>query len=471
MKRYAPLLPAILSTLFLAGCDAREDQIAGGSTSETRTSLVDIQGKVVSNLGAPLPAIIVRARRLGLTATTDGDGKYQLHADYPELDDSLDTLDFFRDGRKIHSLPVPAWVVTMETVVLVQREISGLARGLHPDDRVFAVVNGLATGVVMELENESWNEYQPSGIDYSDTLRRYSGFLWFRYTGALDTFNLAIIVRDSTGRITGASDVMAFTSRRGDVVIPEFDAKNQVPSFYIQQARPNVWAFELTRFGYPPEGYVEMDSLAYSRTDIASKQAFDFKSASSDWKYYEELPLCRDLPPSSDIVPCHPSGFQGYLLGIGPVLAPRGKPLQSKWIFVRARGFTGYTTTRSIEIWGVEQLGWSRTVMDSYSSYPEIGSKDNFKLELQVPNGIDMKRYRFLWDGEPMGSGAYARLPNANSWVVLDSLFKGRCPKKSSRYFTLSLEICDSTLQSCGISDEMQVAGRSDCPYVPPATQ
>jgi hypothetical protein len=472
MIRSGIRLLVMLALFILVGCDVSGEQVAGGSTSETRTTLVDIQGKVVSNTGNPLPAIQVRARQLGLATTTDGNGKYQLRAEYAVLEGTMDTLDFFRDGRKIHSLPIPAWVVTMETVVLVQREISGEARGLRPDHRVYAVVNGLATGTVMELENESWSELRWTWTDYSDSLTRYSGFLWFRYTGALDTFHIAIIVRDSTGLISGASEVTTFTSRRGDVVIPEFEADNQVPLFALRQIRANVWGLDLTRFGDPPYRYVELDSIATSRStwygdpppsDWANAE-FEFRTENSGWAYYGALPNCHNLQ-SSSLALCRPSGYQSYPLGVGKVLATPGRPLLPEWIFVRARGLTGQITTDSVLIWGVEQLGRSRIRMDSHSSFPSIGGVQNFELELQIANFAG-SRYRFLWDGEPMGSGSYAPLPTSNTWIKLDTLVMGRCPEKGS-FFTLSLEVCDAELQSCGISDTMKVVGYNMCPFVP----
>jgi hypothetical protein len=99
--------------------------------------------------------------------------------------------------------------------------------------------------------------------------------------------------------------------------------------------------------------------------------------------------------------------------------------------------------------------------MDPYP-YPstEMGV---YGLELEAPSTYDETySYRFLRDGKPMGSGAYRPLPSTNTMVELDIRVDGHCPIQGT-HFTLSLEICDATLQSCGISDAMDVGGKIHC--------
>lgn len=223
-------------------------------------------------------------------------------------------------------------------------------------------------------------------------------------------------------------------------------------------------------------GYVELDREALTCQDLSMLEsriagnhpAFQFRTESSDWTCYQNLPHCDDLAPSKDALPCHPTGYQTYPIGIGPGLASEGKALQPKSLFVRARGLTGLTTTRSVTIWGVEQLGWERVLMGPYP-YPNIGM-GVYGLELEVPSTYgETYSYRFLRDGEPLGSGAYRPLSSTTTMVDFDIRVDGRCPKKGT-YFTLSLEICDSTFQSCGISDAMDVGEKIHCRNPTPDT-
>lgn len=222
IKRSGILALAILaSTLQLWSCD-QGVQVAGGS-DETHSSVVDIQGRVLTKDSRPYANVIVRLRRLALLDTTDSDGRFRFQRDSlpvaARVASAVDTLDYLRDGQTILSAVVPSWITTLPDVMLVQRDLSGILAGQLGDVARVICVLGFPDSTSQQID-----------LELVARSRRYSGFAYFRYTGGVDSFTLWVKALDDSGRMIGRSALLRFSSRAGDIALPEFDATNAVPS-------------------------------------------------------------------------------------------------------------------------------------------------------------------------------------------------------------------------------------------------
>jgi len=263
------LLPVAfcLSVLF-ASCD-REDRVAGGS-DDTHSTVVDIQGRVLTKDARPYGNVIVRLRGLGLLDTTDGEGLFRFRRDSLPLAaraaDAVDTIDYQRDGQTILSVPVPTWVSVLPDVMLVQRDLSGsLGGGLEDVARVVCILN-LPDGSAQEVE-----------LELGEVTRRYSGFAYFRYTGGVDSFAAVVEARDDSGRLLGRSPQVRFTSRAGDIAFPGFDATNAVPSVRLRAETPENpmgWPVSIGENGvvFPVRIVGQPDTLSWRDAVVASRR-------------------------------------------------------------------------------------------------------------------------------------------------------------------------------------------------------
>lgn len=216
---------ASVALLLFASCD-EPDQVTGRS-DETHTSVVDIQGRVLTKDARPYGNVIVQLRGLGLLDTTDGEGQFRFRIDsLPTSDASgkaVDTVDYLRDGQTILSVPVPTWVATLPDVMLVQRDLSGTLLGDLSD----------VGSVVCELDLPDGSS-QRIELELNATTRRYSGFAYFRYSGGVDTFTARVQVLDHDGGIMGTGKSLSFTSRAGDISFPDLGATNALPRWRLR---------------------------------------------------------------------------------------------------------------------------------------------------------------------------------------------------------------------------------------------
>jgi hypothetical protein len=211
------LLP--LLALWLASCELSAQ--SGGTSDDTHSSIA-VSGRVLTQESKPLSAVVVHLRKANLSDTTDSEGKFALVGDTLVAANSstgtLDTLDYLRDGILVHSAPVQTWIETMPDVYLVQRDISG----------ALSEIPSQPTNVVAKI----WNTRGQSisiDLDLNTATKRFSGFAWFRSTGGLDSFRIQIRATDAKDRPTGQSQELSFTSRAGDLLIPDFDPNNLRP--------------------------------------------------------------------------------------------------------------------------------------------------------------------------------------------------------------------------------------------------
>lgn len=218
------LLPAIMLALTLFSCD-ESDRVAGGS-DETHSSVVDVQGRVLTRDARPLANVMVRLRAAGLQDTTDNEGAFRLQADRapvsPESPKVVDTLDYLRDGQVVASVAVPEWIYTAPDLMLVQRDLAGAVVGVVPPNARFVALIDLPGGATRTYDLE-WNRSQ----------RRYSGFAYFRYSGARDSFRIRVQVLDDSGRLLARSALVRFTSLSGDVELPSFAMGNILPEVFL----------------------------------------------------------------------------------------------------------------------------------------------------------------------------------------------------------------------------------------------
>lgn len=237
-----PMRAALSAALLLAGaalvsCDAR-DQVAGGS-DETHSSIVDIQGRVLTKDARPFGNVVVRLRGLGLYDTTDSDGAFRFRLDSLPMAAgralaAVDTLDYLRDGQAILSAAVPAWVATMPDVMLVQRDLSGSISGDLEGVGRIACLLGLPDGTSQQFD-----------LELNRAAHRFSGFAYFRYSGGVDSFTAVARAFDDSGRLLGRSVLLHFSSRAGDIAFPEFDVGNAVPAIHlfaeVQRSGATTW--------------------------------------------------------------------------------------------------------------------------------------------------------------------------------------------------------------------------------------
>lgn len=252
-------LPAVLGLGFLlASCD-REEHIAGGS-DDTHSSVVDIQGRVLTKDARPYGNVIVRLRGLGLSDTTDGEGLFRFrHEQRPTAGraaDAVDTVDYLRDGQTILSVPVPAWIATLPDVMLVQRDLSG---------NLLGDLTGVAR-VVCQLGMPDGSR-QSIDLELNGTSRRYSGFAYFRYTGGVDSFTARVVVLDSAGTPMGTGPTLHFTSRAGDIAFPDLGATNALPRLRLRgELAPREGHMTMDPSGLGP------DTMSWSETPRASRR-------------------------------------------------------------------------------------------------------------------------------------------------------------------------------------------------------
>lgn len=251
-------LLACLAGLLVASCDQRE-QIVDGGSDDTHSSVVDIQGRVLTKDARPFGNVIVRLRGLGLRDTTDSDGRFRFQRDSipvaARAASAVDTVDYLRDGQVILSAPVPAWVSTMPDVMLVQRDLSGKLLGdLSQVGAVTCLLGapgGASTVILLELNR---------------TTRLYSGYAYFRYTGGVDSFTARIVVSDSGGVPMGVGTVVRFSSRAGDIAFPDLGATNAVPRIRLR-GESDGYPFRVIGSGHP-----EPDTIGWSEMPRASRR-------------------------------------------------------------------------------------------------------------------------------------------------------------------------------------------------------
>lgn len=223
MKSLKRFLSAFGIFALLLGCDLSTKVVSEGGGDETH-STIDIQGVVLNGRSDPFAGVVVRLRGIALSDTTDSRGAYRLQASSAPRSGTggaaVDTLDFWREGRIIHSELVPAWIATMPDVILVQRDISG---------RLLGDVGRVAR--VDAVFGDGGSDTIP--LEWNTMLRAYSGFAYFEWTGELAKYEVRIEVRDSAGRLLGGSSSIPFTSRAGDLAIPAFDAGNAYPHVFM----------------------------------------------------------------------------------------------------------------------------------------------------------------------------------------------------------------------------------------------
>jgi hypothetical protein len=209
--------------LVLWSCDASKTVAAGGG-DETHSN-IDIQGAVFTNRSEPFAGIVVKLRGLGIADTTDSRGAYRIQRADTALatkSGTVDTLDYLREGRIVHSEAVASWTATMPDLFLVQRDISGKLTGAVGAVKTVEAIFGTDRSDTLALE---WNP----------VLGSYSGFAYAPWngTGTVTRYQVRIEVRDSLGHLSGRSVDIPFTSRAGDLDIPTFQAGNAKPYLKI----------------------------------------------------------------------------------------------------------------------------------------------------------------------------------------------------------------------------------------------
>lgn len=230
----------------ISGCDNSSQ--ATGTSDDTHSSIL-LTGRVFTDQSRPLGAVIVHLRHAGLSDTTDGDGRFTLRGTgaTPNAigEIALDSIDYLRDGSLVHSSGVTSWIDTLPDVFLVQRDISGsISLG-------WTVLSG--SGISSEAPAEAipvhstsallWNatgDSMPFDLEWNSESQRYSGFVWFRYTGGLDSFKVQVKALDSLGHIIGISQKLTFTSRAGDIQIPSFLGRNTIPVVALKSSETLV---------------------------------------------------------------------------------------------------------------------------------------------------------------------------------------------------------------------------------------
>lgn len=223
MKRSIPSALAVALFCLLQACDL-SNQVSNGGGDETHSN-IDIQGVVLTGRSAPFAGIVVKLRSVGLSDTTDSRGTYAIQADRAIAAGRalavVDTLDFYSDGRIVHSELLATWVEQVPDVILVQRDVSGKLTGNVADVKTVDVVFGGLRADTLSLE---WNP----------VLGSYSGFAYFEWSGEVASYQMRIEARDSLHRLVGRSVDIPFTSRAGDLAVPTFDAGNARPRLVLQ---------------------------------------------------------------------------------------------------------------------------------------------------------------------------------------------------------------------------------------------
>ncbi|MEK7392055.1 MAG: hypothetical protein AAB214_05755 [Fibrobacterota bacterium] len=209
--------------LVLWSCDASKTVAAGGG-DETHSN-IDIQGAVFTNRSEPFAGIVVKLRGLGIADTTDSRGAFRIQRADTALatkSGTVDTLDYLREGRIVHSEAVASWTATMPDLFLVQRDISGKLTGAVGAVKTVEAIFGTDRSDTLALE---WNP----------VLGSYSGFAYAPWngTGTVTHYQVRIEVRDSLRHLIGRSVDIPFTSRAGDLDIPTFQAGNAKPYLRI----------------------------------------------------------------------------------------------------------------------------------------------------------------------------------------------------------------------------------------------
>lgn len=222
MKRSILSAMAVASLCLLQACDL-SNQVSNGGGDETHSN-IDIQGVVLTGRSTPFAGIVVKLRSAGLADTTDSRGTYAIQADRAIAAARtlavVDTLDFYREGRVVHSELLATWVEQVPDVILVQRDVSGRLTGNVGDVKTVQAVFGGQRADTLSLE---WNP----------VLGSYSGFAYFEWSGEVTSYQMRIEARDSLHRMVGRSVDIPFTSRAGDLNVPTFDAGNARPRLVL----------------------------------------------------------------------------------------------------------------------------------------------------------------------------------------------------------------------------------------------
>jgi len=186
------------------------------STDNQTSYEVHLVGKVLTKDGNPVPNAVAHLKEFDVSDTTDSKGEYTIAVPAglsKRAAGAVDSLLITRDEQLLTTMEVLNYIDTMPDVFIVQRDFSGMVdSGSSAFDKIEAVV---------------WNNGNDSikktvELYYSPVSRRYSGFIYFIYSGAEEHYFVYINVYNFDTVFVGRSDTVDFSSMAGDIEIPTF---------------------------------------------------------------------------------------------------------------------------------------------------------------------------------------------------------------------------------------------------------
>ncbi len=193
--------------------------------------IVYLVGKVLNKDGNPVPYAIAHLMKYDIYDTTDSKGIYELLIDSSDTEivmakstvDSLDSLQFLKDGQIITSVEIIDYIDTLPDVFVVQRDIHGKIKETVTEFNSIEAV----------ILNQANSSQTTAKLFYSKPTFSYSGFVYFVYTGSEQNYSVFVNVYNPDSKFIGRSDTINFSSIVGNVELPLIDPLNAIPTIHV----------------------------------------------------------------------------------------------------------------------------------------------------------------------------------------------------------------------------------------------
>lgn len=212
----------LLISVYLLSCSSGKSV----STESETELIVSLTGGVINDKNEPMKDVTVKMKVLGLTDTTDIDGKYYLGYSTDSLVNlTTDTILFYQESILVATYAVENFIDTLPDIVIVRRSIEGILLGTYSSI-------GEVKSIAFRLGTEN-SDSVIIPMDYHPSTRNISGFADFKQTSANDSFAVFVRVYDTLGTYIGRSEVLPFRAVSGNLTIKEFDPQNLVSEIKV----------------------------------------------------------------------------------------------------------------------------------------------------------------------------------------------------------------------------------------------
>jgi len=190
---------------------------------------ISLTGKVLNKSDEGVPNVIAKLSQIGFSDTTNSKGEYTISASKEtieklgiNLDSIKDTVIVIKNNSLIGTLPIPHWIDTLPPIYVCQR---GFLGNLLTKYTEFKRIES-----VLSIDNDTTIKPKITDFDFQSTTFRYSGYIYFFNTSVVEKYSIYINIYNKDSVFVGRSPTVKFTSKAGDIVMPDFNPFNATPT-------------------------------------------------------------------------------------------------------------------------------------------------------------------------------------------------------------------------------------------------